>query len=138
MVSLKAIMKLSNDDFDIIVPEYLIESSDVDTTSSEVRDSGNQLSEQTRSGGSSDDQDTDSESEYSDDSSVLDDILTNTDSINDNLESLLVQVDNLNENIVTLNENIKVGVGLLFSISVIIVIKMVFTIFNKILGLGNC
>lgn len=131
-------MRLSNDDFDIIVPEYLIESSDVVTTSSEVRDSGNQLSEQTRSGGSSDDQETDSESEYSDDSSVLDDILTNTDDTNDYLEALSVQVDNLNENIVTLNENIKVGVGLLFSISVIIVIKMVFSIFNKILGLGNC
>ena len=138
MVSLQAIRRLSNDDFTVIVPEYLIESSDVDTSSSEVRDSGNQLSEQTRSGGSSVVQETDSQSEYSDDSSVLDDIFTNTDSLNDNVEALSVQVDNLNENVVTLNENIKVGVGLLFSVCVIIVIKMVFTIFNKILGLGNC
>lgn len=59
-------------------------------------------------------------------------------SVSDQIQSLSMQIDNLNNNLVTMQEDNKILIGFVFCITFIIGIKMLYNIFSKVLGLGNC
>lgn len=70
-------------------------------------------------------------------SSDLQYINSTLDVISGETESLVLQVDNLNSNLVTFQSDHKILVGLVFCIVFYLLIKIGFTIFNKVLGLNQ-
>lgn len=78
-----------------------------------------------------------SEVDTTDYSDLLGSISSDCSVLTEQVQSLTFQVDNLNNNVVTLNENIKFGVGLIFTITFIVFIRTVFSVFNKVLGLNQ-
>ena len=96
------------------------------------------LSGDQQSGESSVSSETGEDSEYNTDySDILGSIDSTTTLSLEQIESLSVQVDNLNNNICILNENIRLGVGFSFCILIILCVRVVFSLFNKVLGLGQ-
>ena len=92
-----------------------------------------------RSGESDEQEEAGEVQEYNSDySDILGDIYSGVTYSNEQISAIVVQLDIQNENLHVINENLKIGVCLLFVLVVLFAVKIVYTIFNRILGLGNC
>ena len=58
--------------------------------------------------------------------------------IESNQEYIIQQIDNLNTNVCTLQADNSITVGLLFSITILLAVQLVFKLLYKFLGLGSC
>lgn len=58
--------------------------------------------------------------------------------IEENQAVIISQIDNLNNNLVIFQNDNKITTGLLFSVLVILLVQIVYKLFYKILGLGQC
>lgn len=58
--------------------------------------------------------------------------------IENNQAVIISQIDNLNNNLVIFQNDNKITTGLLFSVLVILLVQIVYKLFYKILGLGQC
>lgn len=58
--------------------------------------------------------------------------------IESNQEYIIQQIDNLNSNVCTLQADNSITVGLLFSITILLAVQLVFKLLYKFLGFGSC
>lgn len=103
---------------------------------SDIMEGPDYWSSNTEETGESEDLQEDRSDSY-DYSSDLQYINSTLDVISGETESLVLQVDNLNSNLVTFQSDHKILVGLVFCIVFYLLIKIGFTIFNKVLGLNQ-
>ena len=123
---------LESDDIIITVPDYLsssdsLEGYDNDLSESEVSEEFDEVENNQENG-----------SDSYDYSSELNDISSLLDSTDSTCNEILVNIDNLNNNLLTFHNDTKILIGFGFCFMIYLVIKMVSTIFNKVLGFSNC
>ena len=121
---------LESDDIIVTVPDYLLDSDSLERYDNELssEQSEDQESiESEESGRSVDD--------YSSQLDYISSLLTSIDSTSD---ETLILIDNLNNNLLTFHNDVKILIGFGFCFMIYLVIKLVSTIFNKVLGFSNC
>lgn len=123
---------LENDNIIVTVPSYLsdpdsLEGSDISVSESEVPEESDDPEEVEQGG-----------SDQFDYSSEFDDLSTLLTSIDSTSDEILINIDNLNNNLIIFHNDVKILIGFGFCLMIYLVIKMVSTIFNKVLGFGNC
>lgn len=121
---------LESDDIIVTVPDYLLDSDSVERHYNELsseQSESEESNESEESGRSVDDY-----------SSQLDDISSLLTTIDSTSFETLIIIDNLNNNLITFHNDVKILIGFGFCLMIYLVIKMVSTIFNKVLGFSNC
>lgn len=118
-----------NEYYRVIVPDYLLDSDTLEGSYSEL--SGEQPEDQSE-------EVEENGLDSNDYTSQFDDISTLLTSIDSTSSDILNNVDNLNNNLITFHNDCKILIGFGFCIVVYLMVKVVSTILNKILGFGNC
>ena len=123
------------DDYTVVVPDYLLGNDN-----SVVYEEGDEVDGYDRSSNESDNIDSD-QPDYTD---VLLSIDSNTQVLSDDIDLILNNQalilsgqEHLHNDLAQINETLNLCCGLMFSIVVYLVIKIAFSIFNKILGFGS-
>lgn len=121
---------LESDNIIVTVPDYLLDSDSLEGYDNELsseQSESEESNESEESGRSVDDY-----------SSELNDISSLLSSIDSTSNENLILIDNLNNNLITFHNDVKILIGFGFCLMIYLVIKMVSTIFNKVLGFSNC
>ena len=121
---------LESDDIIVTVPDYLLDSDSLEGYDNEL---SSEQSESEESG-----EGEESGRDIDDYSSQLDDISSLLTTIDTTSDEILIDIDNLNNNLITFHNDVKILIGFGFCFMIYLVIKMVSTIFNKVLGFSNC
>ena len=121
---------LESDDIIVTVPDYLLDSDSLEGYDNEL---SSEQSESEESG-----EGEESGLDIDDYSSQLDDISSLLTTIDTTSDEILIDIDNLNNNLITFHNDVKILIGFGFCFMFYLVIKMVSTIFNKVLGFSNC
>ena len=121
---------LESDDIIVTVPDYLLDSDSLEGYDNEL---SSEQSESEESG-----EGEESGLDIDDYSSQLDDISSLLTTIDTTSDEILIDIDNLNNNLITFHNDVKILIGFGFCFMIYLVIKMVSTIFNKVLGFSNC